>query len=172
MNLKESYSTDRLLLRPTTLDDVELFYQMYNSPKWLQYIGDRNIKTLGDATQYMTEKVLPPYEQNGYGSYTIIRHDDQVKVGSCGIYHREGLSHADIGYALLPDHEGNGYAYEASAKLLELAEHSFHLTTINAITSKENLASQKILTKLGLKQTGTVTLPNDDEELFLYQITF
>ncbi|MBN2236324.1 MAG: GNAT family N-acetyltransferase, partial [Bacteroidales bacterium] len=62
--------------------------------------------------------------------------------------------------------------FEATNKLKEAAIQEFGLQEINAITTKDNYSSQKLLQKLGMKMVGTTQLPNDDEELLLYQIKF
>lgn len=52
----KSFETERLILKPTDLEDVDLIFELMNSPKWLEYIGDRNIKTKEDARQYILDK--------------------------------------------------------------------------------------------------------------------
>jgi len=86
------------------------------------------------------------------------------------LYDRPGLPGIDIGFAMLPAFENKGYGFESAHKILDLAFNEFDITEINAITSKENIASQKLLEKLGLSRTGVVTLPGESEELFQYGI--
>jgi len=85
-------------------------------------------------------------------------------------YDREGLEGVDIGFAFLPEYERKGYAFESANKLKNAAFNEFGLTHINAITTKNNISSQKLLEKLGLKLNGTTKLSNDEEELLLYKI--
>ncbi len=70
----------------------------------------------------------------------------------------------------LPEYEGLGYAYEAANRLKKAAFEEFEIEEIKAITSKENISSQRLLEKLGLEMTGTIKLPNEDDELLLYKI--
>jgi RimJ/RimL family protein N-acetyltransferase len=91
-------------------------------------------------------------------------------LGVCGLYDRDGLDGIDIGFALLPCYEGNGFAFEAADKLLNVAINQFKISTIKAITTKENIQSQKLLEKLGLNFAGIFKMHGDDEELMLYQI--
>jgi RimJ/RimL family protein N-acetyltransferase len=93
-----------------------------------------------------------------------------MKVGTCGLYDRGGLEDIDIGYALLTKFEKRGYAFEAAEKLKTLAFTEFGLERLSAVTSKNNLVSQKLLEKLGLALTGTTKLPTSEEELFLFEI--
>ncbi|MCL5246935.1 GNAT family N-acetyltransferase [Cellulophaga sp. 20_2_10] len=170
MNNYKVFETDRLHLKPTTEEDAKFIFDLLNSPKWLKNIGDRNIHTLLDAQEYIKTKMLPQLKQLGFSNYTIIRKEDKVKIGSCGLYNRDGLEGIDIGFAFLPEYEKKGYAYEAANKLKEAAFKIFDLKKISAITSKNNIESQNLLLKLGLKLVETITLPNDTEELLLFKI--
>lgn len=170
MDGNQLYMTERLMIRPTAEEDAEFILELMNTPKWLKYIGDRNVKSVESAKAYITTKILPQHKRLGYGNYTLIRKSDQQKIGTCGLYDREGLEGIDIGFAFLPEYERNGYAFEAAEKLKNMAFDDFGIKEINAITTKENISSQKLLEKLGLKIIGTTRLPNDEEELLLYKI--
>ena len=166
----KTFETDRLLLRPTSEEDTNLIYRLLNTPKWLKYIGDRNIKSSEDAKAYIKNKMTPQLERLGYGNYTVTRKEDQAKMGTCGLYDRDGVEGVDIGFAFLPDYEKKGYAFEAATKIMEVGFSEFKINQIQAYTSKANSASQKLLEKLGMQQTGTTYFPNDDEELLVYRI--
>lgn len=164
------FETDRLILQPTTSADAEFIFELVNTPKWLANIGDRNVKSIEDAKTYIKERMTHQLEKLGYGNYTLIRKVDNHKIGTCGLYNREGLEGIDIGFALLPGYENLGYGYESAAKLLEVGIKEFHIKRISAITTKENIASQKLIEKLGLKYVNTIKMPDDEEELLLYSL--
>lgn len=166
----KSFETERLTLIPTSEDDAAFLLELFNTPKWLKYIGDRNIRTVDDARIYVREKITPQLERLGFASYIILQKTDGQKIGMCGLYDRAGLEGIDIGFAFLPEFEGKGFAYEASLQLKNAAFNEFGVDELLAITTKDNYSSQKLLEKLGLKVAGTVKIPNDDEELLLYRI--
>ena len=173
MNSSDKYATfetDRLLLRPTSEEDAAFILNLLNTPKWLQFVGDRNVKTVDAARDYIKERMLPQLEKLGYSNYTVIRKSDHVKLGCCGLYDREGLDGVDIGFALLPEFERKGYALEASIEILRAAKEEFNISKIKGITSKDHYASQKLLEKLGLVLSGTVVLPDEEEELLVFEI--
>lgn len=163
------YETARLLLKPTSLDDAAFLLKLLNTPKWLQFIGDREVYDLEAAEAYIRKRVLPQYEQLGFGNYTVIRKSDGLKIGSCGLYDREGVEGVDIGFAFLPDFEGQGYAFEAASLVRLLAFEKFGIKRLLAYTVRENFSSQKLLQKLGLQLIGTTNLPNDPEELLCFE---
>ena len=170
MKTYKQFETDRLILQPTTLADAEFIFELVNTPKWFKNIGDRNVKSVDDAKAYIENRMTPQLEKLGYGNYTLIRKVDNRKIGTCGLYNREGLEGIDIGFALLPDFENLGYGYESAAKLLEVGIKVFHIKRISAITTQENIASQKLIEKLGLKYVNIIKIPDDEEELLLYSL--
>lgn len=160
--------TERLLIRPTTVIDAAFILELLNTPKWIKYIGDRKIRTIDETEAYIQNKMLPQLERLGFSNYTVIRKSDNMKVGTCGLYDREGMQGIDIGFAFLPQYEKKGYAYESVSKLKEVAINDFKITEIKAITTKENLSSQNLLKKIGLQFKEIIKLPNDEEELMLF----
>nr|WP_291865233.1 GNAT family N-acetyltransferase [Maribacter sp.] len=170
MSLYRTFKTDRLIIRPTSEKDAELIYQLLNTPKFIKFVGDRKINSIKDAEKYIQIKILPQLKTLGYSSYSIITKADGLKIGICGLYNRDGVDGIDIGFGLLPQYEGLGYAYESVHRLMRAAFEEFKIKEIKAITAKENISSQRLLEKLGLEITGTTQLPNDPEELLLYKI--
>lgn len=166
----KSYNTERLIIKPTTVEDADFIFQILNMPKWIQNIGDRNVKSVDDAKDYITTKMQPQLERLGYSNYTVIRERDNAKIGICGLYDRAGLEGLDIGFAFLPPYERMGYAFEAAEKIKNIAFKELGIKSISAITSKTNVASQKLLVKLGFDSMGITKLPDDSEELLLYKI--
>lgn len=170
MDHYKSFETDRLILQPTSTYDAQMILDLLNSPKWLKYIGDRKVHSLEAAKDYIQHRMLPQLEKLGFGNYTVIRKRDQAKMGICGLYDREEMDGLDLGFAYLPEYEKQGYAYEAANKILETGFDVFGYDKINAITSIENTASQKLLKKLGFQLHGTTQLAKETEDLLLYSI--
>lgn len=166
------YETERLLLKPTNENDAEFIFELMNTTKWKKYIGERNIYTVETALVYIKDKMLPQFKAFGFGNYTVVRKSDGVKIGSCGLYNRDGLEGVDIGFAFLPQFEGKGYGYESSMQIMKLAEFEFKLTQVSGITNQDNYSSQNLLVKIGLKKVGLIKLPHDDDELMLFRKVF
>jgi RimJ/RimL family protein N-acetyltransferase len=160
--------TERLYMRPAHINDADFVLELLNSPKWLSYIGDRKVYTEEDAIQYIKLKMLPQFAEKKFGNYIVIRKEDDKKIGCCGLYDRESIEGIDIGFAFLPSYEGNGYAYESAAKVLQYGKEVHGIISVSGITVKENIGSQRLLEKLGLTYIKTVILPNDPTPLLFY----
>lgn len=150
-------------------EDRDFVFDLYNRPKFIQHIGNRNVNSVEDAEQYILNRFVPQIERLGYGNYLLVTKDTNEKIGAVGIFEREGLDVVDIGYSLLEEFEGKGYAYEGAQKVKSIGMEEFGLSKISAIISKDNLSSQKLIEKLGLKFKKNVTLPGETEELNYYE---
>jgi len=168
-NADSSYETERLILRPMNLEDAAFILDLYNRPSFIKYIGDRHIRSVLDAENYIKNRFLPQFDKLGYGNYLIMTKDGHNKIGGVGIFERDGLDVVDIGFSLLEEFEGKGYAYEAALKIKSVGMEDFGLQKISAITTKENFSSQKLIEKLGLKFQKYITIPGDPEELMYYE---
>lgn len=168
----KTFETQRLLIRPVVEQDADFVLELLNTPKFLELIGDREVRSTEQARSYIRKKMLPQLYRLGFGNYAVVRKADGILLGTCGLHDREGLDGVDIGFAFLPQHERQGYALESALRLKKAAIEDFGIKHILGITSKKNLPSQKLLEKLGLKFERTITLKNmEEEEILLYKFS-
>ncbi|MEO7524323.1 MAG: GNAT family N-acetyltransferase [Ferruginibacter sp.] len=161
--------TERLVLRKFTLHDTKFIIELLNSPGWIQYIGDRNIKTQEDANIYLQNGPLKSYELNGYG-LAMVQLKHGTPIGMCGIIKRDNLENPDIGFALLPQYTGKGFAFEIACATLAYARNELNLTSIFAITSPGNRRSIQLLERLGFKFIREMVFPGNKQLLHLYEV--
>ncbi len=160
--------TERLRLREFTTEDAQFIVELVNSPGWLEFIGDRNIKSEEQATIYLENGPIRSYRENGFGLSLVETKDNGLKIGMCGIIKRDHLDHPDIGFAFLPQFTGKGYAFEMASATLTFALNTLKLPVMSAITLANNERSIKLLEKIGLKFIKPFHFPNDEEELMLF----
>ncbi len=165
MNICE---TSRLSLRPLQKNDAPFILRLLNEPSFIKNIGDKSVRKLDDAWQYILQGPMKSYEQNGFGLYLVVLKDTLTPIGICGLIKREGLDEPDIGYAFVPEFWSNGYALEAAAAVMIFARETLKLMRIVAITSPDNHASIRVLNKLGLKFEKMVMLPGANAESRLF----
>lgn len=162
--------TKRLILSKITTEDAPFILELMNSPGWLKYIGDRNIKTVLEATDYIKKNQLKCYKDYGFGYYKLLLKSKKLKpIGTAGLLKRNNLEHVDIGFSLLPNYHQNGYGFEAANTILNLAKTQFNIKTICAVTLPTNQASIKLLQKLGLIFKEEVQPFENDETLLLFK---
>jgi [ribosomal protein S5]-alanine N-acetyltransferase len=166
-----TFETQRLHLKLTSEEEASYILALLNTPKFIANIGDRKVRSLDDAKKYIYEKMQPQADRLGYGNYSVFRKSDGVFLGTSGLYDRVGLEGIDIGFAYLPEFEGQGYGFEAAYRLKLAAIHQFGLKEIKAITTTDNISSQKLIEKLGLKFIEITRIEGDSEDLMLYRLT-
>jgi len=151
--------------------DAGLMLALLNDPGFIAGIGDRAVRTLEQAEEYLRGWHGAQYARDGFGHYAI-RLDDGTFIGTAGLIKRTDLSHPDIGYALLKAHHGRGYAEEAARAVLAHARDVLELPAICAIVSPGNAASVRLLEKLGLRRDGEYIIAAEREPLAYYVVEF
>ncbi len=165
--------TDRLVLRRLTEGDAAFVLALLNDPDWLRNIGDRGVRSLEEARDYIRTSPMAMYARHGFGLYGVAAKDEAgALVGICGLVKRDGLQDIDIGFAFLPAGRGKGYAHEAAAATLAHGRDVIGLKRIVAIASPDNEPSIRLIRKLGLAFDRMVRLTDDDQEIELYAIDF
>lgn len=155
-------------MRRLEVGDAPFALKLLNEPSFLRYIGDKGVRTLEDAQQYILEGPVASYEKNGFGLYLVQTKDSGLPIGMCGLVKRDALPDPDIGFALLPEFWKSGYAYEAAFAVMEYGKNVLRLTRIVAIANVDNHASSRLLEKLGLKVAQKFRLSAEAAELNLF----
>ncbi len=159
--------TQRVRLRRLSLGDAAFILDLLNQPSWLQYIGDKGVRTLDDAQRYIEQGPLAMYARIGFGLYLVELKDSGVPIGMCGLLKRDSLDDVDLGFAFLPAYWSQGYAREAATATLAHGEQAFGLQRIVAITLPDNRNSIRLLQAIGFAQERTLSLAADGPELLL-----
>lgn len=161
-----TFYTQRLLVRPLNLNDASFILELVNTKGWLKYIGDRKIETTQDALDYIQKIISNP----NYFYHVIELLDSSKPIGIITFLHRETSQYPDLGFALLPEYQKNGYVFEASNHYLKEIKNSKKIDTILGITLLDNQKSIDLLKKLGF-QFHSSKIENS-ETLSIYQLKF
>ena len=160
--------TERLTLRELTTDDAEFSLRLLNEPSFLRFIGDKGVRNLQDARQYILNGPIASYNQNGFGLYLVVLKSTNTSIGMCGLIKRETLTDVDIGFAFLPEFWNKGYALESATAVFSYGKNVLKLPRIVAITNKDNVTSGKLLERLGLHFDRLIDLNGDGDETKLF----
>lgn len=162
--------TERLFLRKFTLDDAAFMLELLNTPAWLRFIGDRGVRTIEEAEQYLFDGNIRSYQEYGFGFYVVVVKETNESIGICGIKKREGLEDIDIGFAFFSQFMGKGYGYEAAFATLNYALNDLKIKRIVAIVDPENVSSIGLIKKIGLVFEKMIQLSPKEIELMLFGI--
>jgi RimJ/RimL family protein N-acetyltransferase len=168
MNILE---TERLILRRLTTDDAPFILDLLNQPSFIQFIGDRGVRNLDDARQYILNGPVASYERYGFGLYLTLLKDGESPIGICGLVKRDALPDADVGFAFLPQFWLKGYAFESASAIMAYGRDALGLERILGVTSSDNIGSIRVLEKLGLRFERMVKISTDGPELKLFAPT-
>jgi ribosomal-protein-alanine N-acetyltransferase len=148
--------SDRLALRRFTPNDFDWLVTLYSDDEVTRYLG--GIKTPEQVAELLKTRVLEYYDANpGLGIWMTIERSTASPIGFHLINHIQGETIIQIGYGLARSAWGKGYATEMAAALMRYAFHDLKLPSMAGITSLPNVASQNVLTKVGLARNGERT---------------
>lgn len=166
----QTLETERLRLRPFTTADAPFVLTLLNEPSFLRFIGDKKVRNLEDAQQYLAAGPIASYNIHGFGIMLVELKDTNIPIGMCGLIKRDDLPAPDIGFAFIPDYWRQGFAFEAATAVMNDARERLKLTNILAIVNPDNESSIKLLERLGLRferikgDVKLYTLPNQPVE--------
>lgn len=160
--------TARLSLRHLDYDDAPFVLDLLNQDTFLRYIGDKGVRDIDSACEYLRQGPLESYWRYGFGLYLTSLRDGGAPIGICGLVKREALEDVDVGFAFLPRYSGQGYATESAAAVLAHGYRVFNLKRIVGITAPDNHASMAVLQKIGLRFERLVRLGADGKEVNLF----
>ena len=147
------FETPRLLLRRFTEADAPLILALNSDPEIVKYLHEPTLETEEQAKQILTYIILPQYKNN-LGRWAIHTKDNMDFIGWCGLKYRPELDEIDLGYRLMQKAWGKGFATESAQYTLD---HGFKNLDLKLITGRahiENLASIKVLEKIGMDYIG------------------
>lgn len=141
--------TNRLHLRPFTLDDAEAFWPLVSLPEVLRYTGEQPQTSLDEVRQTLLSRPIRDYEVYGFGRMACVEKASGRLVGFCGLKYLEDLAEVDIGYRFIPDCWGKGYATESALAIMGTAA-AHGISRVIGLIEPDNVASGRVLEKLGL----------------------
>jgi RimJ/RimL family protein N-acetyltransferase len=163
--------TERLRLRwfQPTATDADFLRALLNDPGWLANIGERHVRTRRQALAWIATRHTAPYGRMGFGFWAVERKADGRVMGMCGLVKRDSLMEVDVGYALMPDFRGQGYAREAAGACVRYALDVLGLPEVWGITGPDNAASAAVLQQAGLEDAGITRLVGEERETWLFK---
>ncbi len=163
-----SLHTERLELRPFTLDDAGAYWPLVSDPDVLRHTGEAPLASLADVRDLLSSRPLRDYDVHGYGRLACVERTTGQLLGFCGLKYLEDLGETDIGYRFLPQCWGRGYATESARAVMRHGADTLKLSRIIGLVEPNNRGSVRVLEKLGLTFESRITLEDHPVELLLY----
>jgi len=145
-----SLKTERLEIRPIHIMDAGFIHQLVNTEGWKRFIGERNINSVTDAMDFITNIWDDP--NCSYHVFELKK--SRVPAGIITFLKRKDEKYPDFGFAMLPEFQKKGYAIEACEAFLGKIKASDHYENIIAIAKPSNERSIHLLNKLGFTYVG------------------
>lgn len=141
-------STDRLTLRMFREPDLDAYTALLANPEVMRYIGDGRTGTRNEAWRHMAT-ILGHWHLRGYGMFAVERRDNGQFVGRVGFWNPEGWPGLEIGWALLREHWGHGYATEAARACLQFGFDELQFSRVISLIHPSNQQSIRVAERLG-----------------------
>ncbi|MEK7255175.1 MAG: GNAT family N-acetyltransferase [Bacteroidota bacterium] len=145
-------ATPRLLLRELTPADATSFFELNNDPEVIKFTGDPPFSSRESARIFLEN--YDQYACYGYGRWAVILKETGEFLGWCGLKFSPEMGETDIGFRFFRKHWGKGFATEAAAACLDFGFEKLGLEKIVGRAMKENLASVRVLEKIGMQFDG------------------
>lgn len=161
----EILTTKRCIIRETTEEDVDSFYQIYAEPEITKYMEDLYADREEEIAyiQDYREKVYGFY---GYGMWTVVTKEGTV-IGRAGISWREGFDLPELGFVIGVPWQRKGYAYEVCSAILVYAREELGLMQIQVLVMTGNDKSVALCRKLGFQYMEEVSM---DDEMYVRMV--
>jgi len=148
--------TARLILRPLTLADAPFILRLVTQASWRQFIGDKGVHDVDSAERYLREGPMAMQTQHGFALQLVALRAGGTPIGVCGLLKRDSLPDPDLGFALLDEYAGHGYAFEAARAVIDDAETRLGVGRLLAIATPDNARSAALLARLGFRTEGQI----------------
>ncbi|MDQ3799942.1 MAG: GNAT family N-acetyltransferase [Acidobacteriota bacterium] len=162
--------TERLILRHWSVADADALFEICRDAEVMRYIGTRKpYATRAEAEKFLHWAVAYQKE-NGFCRWAVVEKASGKIIGSCGFAYPHGMPEIELGYLFDRAVWGKGFATEAARACLDYGFGKLGFREIIAITDLENIASQKVLEKIGFTQRGVENIDGEDALVYLAKI--
>jgi ribosomal-protein-alanine N-acetyltransferase len=142
--------TPRLLLRQLTPNDAEELYRIYSHPDSFKYMSNEK-PLLWEQTTALIDSFTEHWKKHKFGVWAVVCKNNQKLIGHCGLKFLENTTEIQIGYLLLKSYWGIGLGTEAASAAMKYGFELAQLDRIVAIAKPENIASRRVMEKIGMK---------------------
>ncbi len=137
--------TERLLIRPFTVEDIEPSYTMNLDAEVSKYTGDGGIVSKKEIERRIVENVLADYTKHGFGRLAVEVKGENKFIGFTGLKYLEDMDEVDLGYRFMKEYWGRGIATESGKACVNFGFEELGLKKIIAMVLPKNTGSINVL---------------------------
>ncbi|MEW6991026.1 GNAT family N-acetyltransferase [Colwelliaceae bacterium 6441] len=165
----EILETERLTLRLLEEKDQGMILTLLNEPGFIKNIGDKQVRDLQGALDYINHGPRAMQQSLGYSLYCCELKNTGEAIGLSGLIKRDGIEHPEVGFAFLEKYCRMGFGFESSSKVIQYAQDFLQLNVLQALCNTENIGSNSLLIKLGFTLQKEMTLDDNPQLIHLYE---
>ena len=158
-------TTKRCIVRETTVEDVDSFYQLYADDSVTAYMEalypDRE-----QEIAYIQDYNKRVYQFYGYGMWTVLDRETGCVIGRVGISWREGFDVPELGFMLGVAWQHKGYAFEMCQAVLTYAREQLEMDAVQALVMEGNVPSERLCARLGFEERGKVVMEGKEYNVY------
>ena len=140
--------TERLILRPLDKSDIDSVFAMRSDDRIMHFI--RPVQTNNREAEDWINLVSSRWATEKIGFCAMIEKTSGQFLGWCGLWRLHETKETEVGYAMLKEFWGKGYAVEASEAFLRYGFETLNIEKIVAVADPENQNSRRVMEKLGM----------------------
>jgi ribosomal-protein-alanine N-acetyltransferase len=164
--MQQLFETQRLLFREMVPSDAEGIFELDSNPEVHRYLGNDPVTSMEQCHAAIAH-IRNQYEKNGIGRWAVILKEKGEFIGWAGLKLESNVNghdqFYDLGYRFIQKHWGKGYASEAAQAWVDYGFNVMKLEKINAFIDADNIASRKVIEKVGLRFIETFDYEGTEE---------
>ena len=159
------FETRRTLVRQWRFGDISAYYALRSNPLVMKYIGEP-FKNIKQAEEALLSRTIPDYSRLGYGRYAVVLKTSGDIIGNTGPLYLADLGRNDLAISLFPQYWGLGYGTEILSECVRYVFEKLALPDLIGLVDPLNIASSKLLIKIGMTYSGQIAYHNEMCDLY------
>ncbi|KAB8320872.1 GNAT family N-acetyltransferase [Tolypothrix campylonemoides VB511288] len=154
------FETNRTMVRKWTPSDISTYYFLRSDPLIMKFIGEP-LRDKRQAEEFLISRTIADYSKHRYGRYAVVLKASGDVIGNTGPLYLKDLGRNDLAISLLPQYWGLGYGTEILKECVRYAFEKLALPELIGLVDPLNVASSKLLIKIGMIYSGKITYHNE-----------
>ncbi len=162
--------TERLILRAHCMDDIDRCVLMNQNPEVAEFVGYGMTFTRESMKKLLEETTFADYKKYGYGRLAVVDKTNNLFIGFSGLKYIPELDEVELGYRFFREYWGKGIATEAGKASIQFGKEHLGLKRIIGLVNPDNIASIRVLEKLGFQYEKNVLYIDEEADLYALEI--